>query len=125
VAFTYSRKQRHVDLQRGYDGELLNENFYETPIYNKPFLPKIFSLLHSKSIPRIHNSTTMVSPELPPSLKKSLENSKAEYVRLGKSGLKISVPIMEAMSLGSKHWAPWLIEEEEVSAFFPSEICID
>jgi aryl-alcohol dehydrogenase-like predicted oxidoreductase len=56
----------------------------------------------------------MAAPELPASLKKSLENSKAEYVRLGKSGLKISVPIMGAMSLGPKHWAPWLIEEAEV-----------
>jgi hypothetical protein len=57
----------------------------------------------------------MATSELPPSLKKSLENSKAEYVRLGKSGLKISVPIMGSMSLGPKHWAPWLIEEEDVS----------
>ncbi|PMD61755.1 Aldo/keto reductase [Hyaloscypha bicolor E] len=55
----------------------------------------------------------MASPELLESLKRSLENSKAEYVRLGKSGLKISVPFMGAMSLGPKHWAPWLIEEEE------------
>jgi hypothetical protein len=60
-------------------------------------------------------SFTMPSPELLESLKRSLENSKAEYVRLGKSGLKISVPFMGAMSLGPKHWAPWLIEEEEVS----------
>jgi len=54
----------------------------------------------------------MASRELPEPLKKSLENSKAEYVRLGKSGLRISVPIMGAMSLVPKHWAPWLIEEE-------------
>jgi aryl-alcohol dehydrogenase-like predicted oxidoreductase len=57
----------------------------------------------------------MATPELPETLRKSLENSKAEYVRLGNSGLKISVPILGAMSLGPKHWAPWLIEEEEVS----------
>jgi hypothetical protein len=57
----------------------------------------------------------MAAPELPAPLKESLENSKAEYVRLGKSGLKVSLPILGAMSLGPKEWAEWLIEEDEVS----------
>jgi len=30
-----------------------------------------------------------------------LKESKAEYKRLGKSGLKVSVPILGAMSIGS------------------------
>jgi hypothetical protein len=59
----------------------------------------------------------MSVPELPEPLKRSLENSKAEYVRLGNSGLKISVPILGAMSMGPKHWAPWLIEEKEASKY--------
>jgi len=67
----------------------------------------------------------MAASELPASLKNSLENSKAEYVRLGKSGLKISVPIMGAMSLGPKHWAPWLIEEKEVSPLLTQQIAPD
>ena len=54
-----------------------------------------------------------INRELPEPLARSLENSKAEYVRLGKSGLKVSVPILGAMSLGPKEWAPWLLEEEE------------
>ena len=33
-----------------------------------------------------------------------LKESKAEYRRLGKSGLKVSVPILGAMSIGSKKW---------------------
>ncbi|KAF2027692.1 aldo-keto reductase-like protein [Setomelanomma holmii] len=41
-----------------------------------------------------------------------LKESKAEYVRLGKSGLKVSVPILGAMSIGSSKWQPWVIEEE-------------
>jgi len=36
----------------------------------------------------------------------------AEYRQLGKSGLRVSVPILGAMSFGDKRWAPWVIEEE-------------
>jgi predicted aldo/keto reductase-like oxidoreductase len=42
-----------------------------------------------------------------------LKESKAEYRQLGKSGLRVSVPILGAMSIGSKAWQPWVIEEEE------------
>lgn len=40
----------------------------------------------------------------------------AEYKQLGKSGLRVSVPIVGAMSFGDKRWMPWVIEEDEVSA---------
>lgn len=53
--------------------------------------------------------------ELPKSLQASVDNSKAEYKRLGKSGLKVSVPIYGCMSFGHKDWAPWVTEEAEVS----------
>ncbi|PSN61726.1 aldo-keto reductase-like protein [Corynespora cassiicola Philippines] len=42
-----------------------------------------------------------------------LKESKAEYRQLGKSGLRVSVPILGAMSIGDKRWQPWVIEEEE------------
>lgn len=48
------------------------------------------------------------------SLKESLEHSKAEYVNLGKSGLKVSMPIFGAMSIGHPDWAPWVLDEEKV-----------
>lgn len=38
----------------------------------------------------------------------------AEYKQLGKSGLRVSVPILGAMSFGDKRWMPWVIEEDEV-----------
>ncbi|KAH7100755.1 Aldo/keto reductase [Auriculariales sp. MPI-PUGE-AT-0066] len=38
---------------------------------------------------------------------------RVEYRQLGKSGLRVSVPIIGAMSFGHKAWAPWVIEEEE------------
>jgi aryl-alcohol dehydrogenase-like predicted oxidoreductase len=53
------------------------------------------------------------APELPKSLAQSVTNSKAEYKRLGKSGLRVSVPILGAMSIGHKNWMSWVIEEDE------------
>ncbi|KAI6848751.1 Aldo/keto reductase [Hortaea werneckii] len=44
---------------------------------------------------------------------KSINETKAEYKRLGRSGLRVSVPILGAMSFGSKDWQPWVIEEDE------------
>lgn len=41
------------------------------------------------------------------------ETPKAEYRQLGKSGLRVSVPILGAMSFGDKRWAPWVIEDDE------------
>lgn len=45
----------------------------------------------------------------------SIAETKAKYVRLGKSGLYVSVPILGAMSLGHKDWQPWVIEEEALN----------
>ena len=57
----------------------------------------------------------MAPPPIPESLKTSLEGSKAEYVRLGKSGLRVSIPILGAMSIGHPDWAPWVLDEEKAS----------
>lgn len=54
-------------------------------------------------------------PEMPAGLKASVEASKTEYVNLGKSGLRVSLPIFGAMSIGSPEWAPWVMDEEKVS----------
>ncbi|MCJ1259009.1 hypothetical protein MMC24_006843 [Lignoscripta atroalba] len=52
-------------------------------------------------------------PAMPESLKRSLEASKAEYKRLGRSGLRVSVPILGAMSFGNSQWMDWVLEEEK------------
>lgn len=44
---------------------------------------------------------------------KSINETKAEYKRLGKSGLRVSVPILGAMSFGDQAWQPWVIKEDE------------
>ena len=75
------------------------------------FLPR-FSTLFCPGIPpapRLRgfsssNSRTMAATDVP----------KAEYRQLGKSGLRVSVPIFGAMSFGDKRWANWVIEEDEV-----------
>ena len=36
-----------------------------------------------------------------------------EYRRLGQSGLRVSVPIFGAMSLGSSKWMPWVLDEDK------------
>ncbi|KAI1261163.1 aldo-keto reductase [Xylariaceae sp. FL1019] len=48
-----------------------------------------------------------------PLLQKSLDATKVDYVRLGSSGLRVSVPILGGMSLGSSQWAPWVKDEKE------------
>lgn len=64
----------------------------------------------------------MGSRSAPPLLKKSVEDSKCEYRQLGKSGLRISVPIFGCMSFGDPRTVPWAIGEEEV--FHPrSNVC--
>ncbi|KIY53406.1 Aldo/keto reductase [Fistulina hepatica ATCC 64428] len=40
-------------------------------------------------------------------------SAQVSYRRLGNAGLRVSVPIVGAMSFGSKQWQPWVIEEEE------------
>jgi hypothetical protein len=49
---------------------------------------------------------------MPESLKKSIESTKVSYVPLGKCGLKVSIPILGAMSFGSKEWQPWVEDDE-------------
>lgn len=46
-------------------------------------------------------------------LKASAEATQVEYRRLGTSGLKVSIPIIGAMSFGTPEWASWVIGEEE------------
>ncbi|KAI1408378.1 Aldo/keto reductase [Hypoxylon sp. FL1857] len=50
--------------------------------------------------------------KVPPSLQQSLDGTKVDYVRVGSSGLRVSTPILGAMSLGSSKWMPWVLDEE-------------
>ncbi|KAE8448473.1 hypothetical protein EG329_009354 [Mollisiaceae sp. DMI_Dod_QoI] len=50
---------------------------------------------------------------VPASLQRSVDATKVEYVQLGSSGLRVSVPILGTMGIGSKAWMNWVMEEEE------------
>ncbi|KAF8429424.1 NADP-dependent oxidoreductase domain-containing protein [Boletus edulis BED1] len=41
-----------------------------------------------------------------------MSTPKVQYRQLGKSGLRVSVPILGAMSFGSSEWSTWVLEEE-------------
>lgn len=56
-------------------------------------------------------SSNDVSTESDPVLR-SIANTRATYKRLGNSGLRISVPILGAMSIGTPDWQPWVLGEE-------------
>lgn len=44
---------------------------------------------------------------------KSIEENKTVYRRLGNSGLRVSVPILGAMSFGDPAWMDWVLKEDE------------
>lgn len=50
---------------------------------------------------------------LPPSVAKSLAETKVDYRLLGASGLRVSVPIVGCMSIGNPEWANWVIGPEK------------
>lgn len=52
-------------------------------------------------------------PEKKDSVLESIEQTKATYKRLGKSGLRVSVPIFGCMSFGDGAWQPWVLSEEK------------
>ncbi|GJC99101.1 aldo/keto reductase [Colletotrichum higginsianum] len=57
----------------------------------------------------------MASKELPARLKEGLENTKVEYRQLGKSGLRVSVPIFGCMSFGDSRTLGWALNEDEAA----------
>ncbi|TFK62207.1 Aldo/keto reductase [Pluteus cervinus] len=42
-----------------------------------------------------------------------MTTTQVEYRQLGKTGLRVSVPVIGAMSFGSTDWSSWVIEEEK------------
>ncbi|EEB91007.1 hypothetical protein MPER_10708 [Moniliophthora perniciosa FA553] len=41
------------------------------------------------------------------------DSKQVQYRQLGSSGLRVSVPILGAMSFGKTEWQPWVVEEEK------------
>lgn len=55
----------------------------------------------------------MSSIHVPASIQEMIDATKVEYVKLGSSGLHVSVPILGAMTLGSSKWIPYVLDEAE------------
>ncbi|CAH0055617.1 unnamed protein product [Clonostachys solani] len=55
----------------------------------------------------------MASLQLPGRLQQSLNDTKVEYRQLGKSGLRISVPILGCMGFGDSQAIPWALDEDK------------
>ncbi|KAJ5157770.1 aldo-keto reductase dtxS3 [Penicillium canariense] len=51
--------------------------------------------------------------KVPGCLRESITRSKAEYRRLGNSGLRVSNPILGGLTLGSSRWLPWVLDEDK------------
>jgi hypothetical protein len=52
--------------------------------------------------------------KVPEVLKRSIQATKAEFRPLGKSGLRVSNPILGGLQVGSSQWLPWVLDEEKV-----------
>lgn len=56
----------------------------------------------------------MKSEDISASIQMTVNHSKAEYKQLGRHGLRVSVPILGSMGLGSSEWLPWVLDKEQV-----------
>ncbi|RDW84329.1 aldo-keto reductase-10 [Coleophoma cylindrospora] len=55
----------------------------------------------------------MASNKLPAALQATIDATKVTYTQLGSSGLRISVPVLGTMSLGTSKWLDWVADEKE------------
>lgn len=51
---------------------------------------------------------------VPESLKRSIQATKVEFRQVGRSGLRVSNPILGGLQVGSSQWFPWVLNEKEV-----------
>lgn len=78
----------------------------------------------TRTLPRLEKPLTQAAvklnsqtlQEMPPSLCRSINQSRAEYRRLGNSGLRISNPILGGMHIGTSKWFDWVLDEGQAIA---------
>ncbi|OJD40215.1 aldo-keto reductase [Diplodia corticola] len=54
----------------------------------------------------------MANSDIPQDLQASIDATQVTYKQLGTSGLRVSVPILGAMSIGHKDWQNWVVHDE-------------
>jgi aryl-alcohol dehydrogenase-like predicted oxidoreductase len=62
--------------------------------------------------------------ERPKELQDSIDATKVSYAQVGKSGLKVSIPILGAMSFGHKDWQPWVVDDVEEGTQLSTADCL-
>ncbi|KAK7983366.1 hypothetical protein PG989_010768 [Apiospora arundinis] len=60
-------------------------------------------------------SPVFESQEVPAALRASIASTKVEYRRVGRSGLRVSNPILGTLGIGNPDWMSWSLGEEEAS----------
>ncbi|KAI1334343.1 Aldo/keto reductase [Xylariaceae sp. FL0016] len=53
--------------------------------------------------------------QIPLTLQASIESTRVEYRKLGRSGLRVSNPILGGLQFGSSQWLPWVMDEEKAT----------
>ena len=51
---------------------------------------------------------------VPETLHQSIQDTSVEFRQLGRSGLRVSNPILGGLQIGSSEWFPWVLDEEKV-----------
>jgi hypothetical protein len=74
--------------------------------------PTVYSSHPSPNMARALAANFTTVPEV---LRQSVRATKAEFRLLGRSGLRVSNPILGGLQIGSPKWFPWVLDEEKVS----------
>jgi hypothetical protein len=70
----------------------------------------------SKKVAPISDFAAPTKPNgVPKALADSISATKAEYRQVGRSGLRVSNPIVGTLGMGDSRWMDWIMEESEVS----------
>lgn len=70
----------------------------------------------SKKVAQISDFAASAMPHgVPKALADSISATKAEYRQVGRSGLRVSNPILGTLGMGDCRWMHWIMEDGEVS----------
>lgn len=62
---------------------------------------------------------------VPDALRRSIQATKVEFRQVGKSGLRVSSPILGGLQVGSSKWFPWVLNEKEVCNYISCTLALD
>ena len=92
------------------------------------FCDRLRSLIVHSSHPSPNMARALAAnfTSVPEVMRQSVQATKAEFRLLGRSGLRVSNPILGGLQIGSPKWLPWVLDEEKVSntrCYEPLRLC--